>query len=390
MKYKTVDERIPFPDKGGVRGGFTLGIDLRCLPASGSEGAGIAHAARALTRALIRTVPTNWMIRLYLPQGAALESLSVDRVLLQGSRRKDLVRGLQESPCDILFVPSGAVALGLPVPAIPWVHDVDIYAHPEWFGESWVTRMRTTWMFRKGLEKAPLIFSVSEYTKSEIRNLGLGIGKKVIVTGEGGDETLAVCSDEDRQHARERLRAMGIIDRFILMLGTVEPRKNIPFALSILQTKNSKSPIDFIIAGKDGWKTEFINKAIDHASKSINLIRLKEVPEALRRDLLISASVILVPSLSEGFGLVALEGIQAGVSVLASNRSALPEIVGDTALSLDDANEWELVINHLLTDGLFRSDWIKRQKRSASRYSWKAAAETVWSQLKSLDSDIQN
>jgi len=161
-----------------------LGIDLRCLPSDGSEGAGIAHAARAITRAILEVAPKDWTINLYLPRGASMNngtryevrgtqvpSYLVPRTIsLTGSRRSDLIPALHTSPCDLLFVPSGAIPLNLPVPAIPWVHDLDIFDHPEWFPQSWFMRMRTTWMFRRGLQKAPMVFAVSEYTRRQIRS----------------------------------------------------------------------------------------------------------------------------------------------------------------------------------------------------------------------------
>lgn len=364
-----------------------LGIDLRCLPTDGSEGAGIAHAARAITRALLESIPSGWSVRLYLPKGAIFHPAyrlppTVFRVTLTGPRRRDLMKGILESPCDLLFVPSGAVALGLPVPAIPWVHDVDIYSHPEWFGESWFTRIRTTWMFRRGLIKAPMIFSVSEYTRRGMPLACPTIEDRIIVTGEGGDESLFNVTDEDRVEAKKRLLSFGIKEKYILMLGTVEPRKNIPFALSVFPAPCDLRPAPcLVVAGKDGWKVDPINQALEKVSKELNVIRIKNVSDELRRDLLVSASLVLVPSLSEGFGLVALEGIQAGVPVIASDRGALTEIVGDTAIALEDQEAWNLAITRLMEDDVFRSDWMNRQRVFASWYSWKQSAEIVWNGL---------
>lgn len=363
---------------------MVLGIDLRCLPADGSEGAGIAHATRAITRALLESIPFDCSIRFYLPKGAIFLPAyrlppTAYQITLSGNRRSDLIKALRHSPCDLLFVPSGAVALNLPVPAIPWVHDVDIYKHPEWFGESWLTRMRTTWMFRRGLTKAPMIFTVSEYTGKEVRKKK--IENRIITTGEGGDESLLNITDEDRKIAKERLMSFGIKNDFILMLGTVEPRKNIPFTLSILSAPRAPRPAPIVIAGKDGWKFDSINQEIEKASKELNVIRLRDVSDELRRDLLISASLVFVPSLSEGFGLVALEAIQAGVPVIASDRGALPEIVGNTAISLDDQSAWKLAIKRLMEDDTYRQDWMNRQKEVASTYSWKRSAEVIWKHL---------
>lgn len=360
-----------------------LGIDLRCLPADGSDGAGIAHAAREIAGVLCASSSEEWKLKLYIPRGARFsEELTchAPMIMLEGATREDLLKGLAESPCDILFVPSGAVTPALPIPAIPWVHDVDIYAHPEWFGESWFTRLRTTWMYRRGLRKAPMIFAVSEYTAKAVKSLN--IENNISVTGEGGDESLLATEEIDRKMARERLIGHGVVDSFILMLGTLEPRKNIPFALSVISSLASHvSPL--VLAGSDGWKCEPIYHEIEKHSKHIKIIRINEVSEMLRKDLLISASLILVPSLSEGFGLVALEGIQAGVPVLASNQGALSEIVGDTALPLE-VNLWKDAIEKAVSDTAYRTDLCAKQKQSASKFSWKKSAEIIWKGLNDL------
>ncbi|MFA5130168.1 MAG: glycosyltransferase family 1 protein [Patescibacteria group bacterium] len=373
-----------------------LGIDLRSLPSDGSSGAGIAHASRAITRALVDAVPSGWTIKAYIPSGASIDVVG-DSVELAGSRRGDLIDGLRRSPCDLLFVPSGAVPLNLPVPAIPWVHDLDIFEHPEWFPQSWLTRMRTTWMFRRGIEKAPMVFCVSEYTRRQIgarseerspfasRRLeasGDREARRIVVTGEGGDEGLIDVTEEERRKSKMRLTAYGIKENYLLMLGTVEPRKNLPFALSVLlPTTDYRLPTSFVIAGSDGWHINSINRAIELASKQHHIIRLRGVSDRLRRDLLISASLVLVPSLSEGFGLVALEAMQAGVPVIASNRGALPEVAGESILPLSDPSAWTKTIDRILSNNTFRQDWIEKQKRHVSRYSWKSAAEVVWREL---------
>src|SRR3989338_11631958 len=85
--------------------GMRLGIDLRCLPADGSPGSGVAHAAREITRALVADGHVS--VVTYVPRGASYDSPSVQ---LDGIRRSDLVRAMKQRPCDVLFVPSGACA----------------------------------------------------------------------------------------------------------------------------------------------------------------------------------------------------------------------------------------------------------------------------------------
>jgi glycosyltransferase involved in cell wall biosynthesis len=370
----------------------TIGIDLRCLPQDGSPGAGVAHAARAIVGAMCEYRGDAEVI-LYVPAGArradAAEGARTDVdagegarhrrarttgvVALPDARRSSLVRALKDHPCDILFVPSGAVPIGLPVPAIPWVHDVDIFSHPEWFPQSRIKRMLTTRMFLRGVKKAPVIFAVSEYTKRELLKLVSRPQDEIVVTGEGGDPALA---SWDKAAAGERLAAKGLERPFVLMLGTVEPRKNIKFITDIWPSAMGHGQsVDLVIAGKDGWRHGSINDAVKRAGA----IRLSDVDEALKRDLLVWAALVLVPSLSEGFGLVPLEAIQAGTPVLVSDRGALPEVAGrgDRVIPLEDPDRWFASIARILNDEGYRGEIIKRQSSAAIGRTWEFAGKTI-------------
>lgn len=326
-----------------------IGIDLRCLPADGSAGGGIAHAARAITEELVHLLGER--VILYTPPQR---------------NRASLIRAMREKPCDVLLVPSGAVSPGLPVPAIPWVHDLDIFDHPEWFPQSWLKRQITTRFFLRGVKRAPHIFAVSEYTKNAIERRLPSTRGRIAVTGEGGDVLLKP-TPRDSQRRRS-----------VLILGTVEPRKNIPLICRIWPEISKAAPdVNLIIAGQDGWKTNAINEAIKNGGP--NIVRMTDVSDDVRRDLLRSADLVLVPSFSEGFGLVALEAIQAGTPVLTSNRGALPEIVGQGEWVLDptDDRAWRDTIIRLLNDETARDHFLKQQETRRAIFSWKRTAQIV-------------
>lgn len=293
---------------------MVIGIDLRCLPADGSPGAGVAHAAREISRALLSTASQpdiRWV--LYVPKGASFDPVHRSPITeLPSASGSDFRRALLTAPCSLLFVPGGAVARGMPAPAVPLVHDLAIFSHPEWFPQSPLRRTITTRLFRRGLLQAPRILCVSEDTKRELVSR-FGIDPSVVsVTHEGGDTVLAALHGESlraaKLRAKIRLADRGVTQPFILCLGTVEPRKNLPVALEAWKRSCQRffRPADFLVAGSDGWKLASIHRAFEEAGRypsegGSRFHRVMAVSDEDRRDLLLAADIVAVPSLHEGF-----------------------------------------------------------------------------------------
>ena len=320
----------------------------------------MAHAARFLTEALLaQEVKWEWVI--YAP----LSGLAVEETELLPNRRGSALRAaLKKNPCDLLFVPSGACAPGISAPQIPWVHDLAIFDHPEWFPESWLRRQITTRLFARGLRRAPVIFAVSEETKNQIV-VHLGIDtNKVIVTHEGGDPIL--------KKLEARSSKLEALNRFCLAIGTIEPRKNFELLARIWADVFKQTGRRLLIVGKRGWGNVSI--------KEENGIEIRsDVNEDEKRRLLKAADLVLVPSLYEGFGLVALEAMQAGTALISSDRGALPEVVGNGGLLLspEDDDLWKQEIARLLQDDSGREAYGEKGKVRSEMFSWEKTAARI-------------
>lgn len=373
----------------------TVGIDLRCLPQDGTPGAGVAHAAREISRALVSSPASGVQWVLYIPRGASWEGeadSSVRVVELASASGSALRAAVRQVPCDTLFVPSGAVAPGLAVPTVPLVHDVAIFGHPEWFNESVLRRTVTTTLFRRGIMRAKRILSVSQHTKDDLVRLFKIDPSIISVTHEGGDTVLATLHGETlhdaKQRAKLRLAERGVTQSFILALGTVEPRKNLPVLIEAWKRLASLSdrPVDLVIAGRDGWKLGPIVFAIKNAYASeggSRIHRVHAISDDDRRELLLAADIVAVPSLHEGFGLVALEAMQAGTAVVVSNAGALPEVVQDAGLvvSPEDIDAWAGALNGLLADDQTRKHLAEQGKAHSQGMTWERAAHIALQSL---------
>lgn len=396
---------------------MTIGIDLRCLPADGSAGAGVAHAARFLTYELLAQ-EVLWSWRLYIPSrakidvGAGLDPAH-DPIPLKDASGSALRAALREYPCDILFVPGGSIAPGLKIPCIPWVHDMAIFDHPEWFAQSFLRRRVTTALFRRGVERAPVVFAVSEDTKRALISKFNLNPKRVLVTYEGGDPILALLKDEElaekRRAAKKSLAALGITNTFILILGTVEPRKNIAMLIQAWRDagQSFNRAVDLVIAGREGCPTKAFafwrarlnarqkrdahfdglsaGKIGDEAGGH-HLHRIAALDDETRRDLLLAADLVALPSLHEGFSLVALEAMQAGTALVASRAGAIPEVVGNEGALLDpkDVSAWSKALVGLMNDEPARFRLAHAGKIHSKHFTWEKSARIVADGIKEI------
>ncbi|MCC7357620.1 glycosyltransferase family 4 protein [Candidatus Uhrbacteria bacterium] len=375
-----------------------IGIDLRCLPQDGSPGAGVAHAARELTRVLVYRYPDiSWIV--YLSNGAVwdrdAELLPYCDVIRLANDSGAALRGaLKIMPCQLLFVLSGCVPPGLSIPCVPWVHDVAIFHSGAWFPQSFFRRLMTMQLFLKGLRASQMICAVSESTKKELLEITKLDSEKIVVTYEGGDSFLANLKQTDlveaKQRAKIRLAQAGVTQSYILWMGTVEPRKNIETVIAAwTQAKVQFSrPVDLVIAGKDGWKLGPIHRALRAADLyagegGSRLHRIRSVSEEDKRDLLLGADIVALPSWHEGFGLVALEALQAGVATIVSSEGGMPEIVADAGIILPptEVSAWAEAFVGLIEDEVSRAEMARLGISRSQGFTWERSARIVYQTL---------
>lgn len=315
-----------------------VAFDLRCIPRDGSPGAGMAHATRELWEACVPLASQHGLEM--VPWLPAL------------------------SACHAFFAPTGHVPWGMRVPIFPWVHDLAIFSHPEWFPESWLRRQYTTRKFLHGLDRARHIFCVSQDTEQALRACLPSLARAT-VTYEGVEYPDVCFSWSTR------------LDQ-ALVLGTVEPRKNIAFLLELWPevVRRLGRSVRLTIAGKAGWG----NVAV---TKSDFIERHEHVSDETRERLLQQARLVLVPSWYEGFGRVALEAMAYGAPVIASDAGAHPEVVAEAGILLapDDRAGWINAIVELLTN---KATWTMRQNQGRERarlFAWQRVAKSILAKI---------
>jgi glycosyltransferase involved in cell wall biosynthesis len=180
-------------------------------------------------------------------------------------------------------------------------------------------------------------------------------------------------SREDLSAVRARL---GLPDRFILFVGTVEPRKNLETLLEAWAMMRDRP--DLVVVGSYGWHYEPIRERMDRLGPALH--RLESLDPADLPAVYNLARALAHPAWYEGFGLTPLEAMACGTPVLVSDRSSLPEVVGDAGLIVPagDADAWREALERVIGDTELAAGMRRRGILRAAQFSWSRAATQTW------------
>jgi glycosyltransferase involved in cell wall biosynthesis len=229
---------------------------------------------------------------------------------------------------------------------------------------------------RASVRRARRVITVSEHAAEEAqRLLDLNPGK-IDVVYHGVDPRFHPRSAADVAAFREH---QGLPERFVLFLGTLEPRKNLVRLIEAFHRLDAPD-VALVLAGGRGWYEEEIFASVERLNLTERVIFPGYVPG---EDLPLwydAATVFAYPSLYEGFGMPVTEALASGVPTLTSDRSSLPEAAGDAALLVDptDVDAIAQGLHRLLTDGTLRETLRQRGLSHAAQFTWqRMAAQTA-------------
>jgi alpha-1,3-rhamnosyl/mannosyltransferase len=250
-------------------------------------------------------------------------------------------------------------------------HDLTAMLFPQWHPAKRLREMRVGLPVSAAL--ADRIIAVSRATKDDVvRHLAVD-PERVAVVPLAVDASFRPLAAADVDAA---LAPLGLVrGTYLLFLGTLEPRKNLPRLLDAAVRAGAEvGPL--VLAGADGWGTDELRPRIAELARQGRVRPLGYVAETLRPFLLSGARVFVYPSLYEGFGLPPLEAMACGTPVITSNVSALPETVGDAALLIDplDVDALAASIRRLWEDEALRRELRARGLARARDFSWERTA----------------
>ncbi len=165
---------------------------------------------------------------------------------------------------------------------------------------------------------------------------------------------------------------------YFLFVSTIEPRKNVIFLIRAFERiiKESGLPHRLVLAGGKGWLSEPIYEAASKSAMRDRIIFTGSVPYETLVNLYKHADLFLFPSLYEGFGLTPLEAQAAGIPVISSNRSSLPEVLGDGAILLNpaDVGAWAEAAIKIIEESTVREELIGKGSDNAAGFTWERTA----------------
>ncbi|MCL4217595.1 MAG: glycosyltransferase family 4 protein [Candidatus Hydrogenedentes bacterium] len=256
------------------------------------------------------------------------------------------------------------------------VHDLAFLIEPAWCSPKIAGHFRAG--IRRYCETADLVLACSHATKNDIVGLLEIDPAKVRVTHEAAADDLTPMPPEAaRNHVADKL---GITGRFLLFVGTLEPRKNLKTLLDAFEMLGADAGLRLVLVGGRGWSSERLYARLESEPLADRVIWKGYVPQADLSALYSAAEAFVFPSHYEGFGLPVLEAMTCGCPVVASNAASLPEVAGDGALLCDPGNAGAFrdAIGSILSDAALRASLVERGKAQARKFTWGAcAAETV-------------
>jgi alpha-1,3-rhamnosyl/mannosyltransferase len=352
------DDRIDCFPSGWLWQVRRFGVALRT--AGGGEGGAVATATRPLSRVA-------------RARRAIVGGLKAVWGFLKERNARAAVLG---RPCDLYHEPNH-IPLPLDCRTLVTVHDLSALLYPQWHPPGRAAFFEKH--FPRALTQACHFLTDTEFIRHElIERLGVA-QERVTCVYLGIRRGLGPLPADEVAATLQRL---GLPPRYLLYLGTIEPRKNLGLLLRAYcdLPDGMRADCPLLLVGRYGWGAADVARQLQEAGPARGVIHLGYVAEKHLRALYCGALALVYPSLYEGFGLPPLEMMACGGAVLTSTAGALVEVVGPQACLLDphDLGGWRDAMAAVIRDAIWRGQLQNGARELARPFTWeRCAAETL-------------
>lgn len=272
---------------------------------------------------------------------------------------------------DVVFSPTHYLPRWVRVPRVIAVMDVSYLRYPELFKPADLHKLVNWTAF--SVAHAARVITISEFSKRAIIKAYHVPEDRVVVAYPALTEWQA------KHTMGTSKKALSTPKRYILTVGTLQPRKNFARLIEAFSQLSDRS-LDLVIVGKKGWLYEGILEApktygVESRVKFMDFVADDALPALYK-----NAACFVLPSLYEGFGLPVLEAMSYGIPVVVSNVSSLPEIAGDAGIYIDPEDTKSItegIAEALAETGAAKTKRIAAGKKRVTLFTWDKAADTV-------------
>lgn len=255
-------------------------------------------------------------------------------------------------------------------------NDSAYYKFPHFY--STLTARKWDYLYRRALRRANAITVLSENTRTDLIEM-MGLPPEIIHVVR--PPTDPVFSTEIPSETMDGVRSkFSLPEQFVLFVGTLEPRKNIPGLVRAFERFYAEHPdTALVIVGRRGWLFQDILSTIEQSLVRRHIMVLDYVSDTELAVLYRLASMLVFPSFYEGHGYPVVEAMISGTPVITSNNSSLKEIGAGAALLVDPENIDDIAgaMHRVLTDHRLRAELVAQGRERAGRFTVQNAAQAI-------------
>lgn len=277
----------------------------------------------------------------------------------------------RDAGAELIHFPANVGLLHRKARSVLTVHDLSFFRNPDWYRFERAAYYR--FAVRRSVRTASRLIADSSATAQDLREILNVPENRIDVVPLGVDESFRPTTSEEKERVRKKY---SLPPRFVLYVGTLEPRKNLVRLIEAWSQISDDCDQDLVLAGRRGWKVEPILEAISRSSSKQRIHLPDFVAQEDLPSLLSTANAFVWPSLWEGFGLPPLEAMACGTPVVTSNTSSLPEVVSDSALMVDpqDVDALADAMLNLVTDEELHARLRENGLKRAAEFTWERTA----------------